>query len=71
MKRLLVVLLVSGAVTSGDRPPSRLHVLKGALAPYATVAGIVVVRDATGRPIRFHFTPALVPLFQICFRMNA
>jgi len=58
MKRSCVVLLVLAAVARGDRPPSRIYLLKGVLAPYATRAGIVVVRDAKGRPIGYRvFTP--------------
>lgn len=57
MKRLFVILLVFGAVISGDRPPSRLHMRKGVLAPYAKRMGVVVVRDAKGRPVSYRFEP--------------
>jgi hypothetical protein len=57
MKCLFVVLLVLAAVTRGDRTPGRLYVLKGVLAPYAKRLGVVVVRDAIGRPISYRFTP--------------
>jgi hypothetical protein len=36
---------------------SRRRMLKGLLAPYAKRMGIVVVRDAKGRPISYRFTP--------------
>jgi hypothetical protein len=53
MKRVFVVMVVLGLVTRGDRPPSRLHALRGVLAPYAKRMGVVVVRDAKGRPISY------------------
>ena len=57
MKRLFVILLVFGAVSSPERPRD-LRVLRGSMASSIQKMRVVVERNGAGHPVRFRFLPA-------------